>query len=162
MTTQNAAPLADRTMVLERVFDAPASLVFEAYTNPAHLPHWFGPRGFSCATKSIDLKAGGHWHFDMIAPDGKVWPNYMRFLEIVENEKIVFDHGAEPDGEPHFRTTITFTADGDKTRLRQESLFPTAEAVPVASPLNDIFFGSMLNPNQEDDLLLPIVSDLDY
>jgi hypothetical protein len=37
-----------------------------------------------------------------------------------------------------------------------------AEAVPVASPLNDIFFGSTLNPDQEDDLLLPIVSDLDY
>lgn len=129
MTTQNAASLADRTMVLERVFDAPPSLVFEAYTNPAHLPHWFGPRGFSCTTKGIDIKPGGYWHFEMIAPDGKVWPNFMRFLEIVENEKIVFDHGAEPDGEPHFRTTITLVADGDKTRLRQESLFPNAEAV---------------------------------
>ena len=84
---------AERSIVLERVFDAPRALVFQAWTNPAHLPRWFGPRGFSCKTRSIDVRVGGAWDFDMIGPDGTVYPNFMRFTSLRENEAIVYEHG---------------------------------------------------------------------
>jgi fibronectin-binding autotransporter adhesin len=63
--------------------------------------------------------------------------------------------GIQPSPNPDFRFNGC-------TIHAVSCILAPAEAVPVASPLNDIFFGSMLNPNQEDDLLLPIVSDLDY
>jgi hypothetical protein len=63
--------------------------------------------------------------------------------------------GIQPSPDPDFRFNGC-------TIHAVSCILAPAEAVPVASPLNDIFFGSMLNPNTEDDLLLPIVSDLDY
>jgi hypothetical protein len=63
--------------------------------------------------------------------------------------------GIQPNPDPNFRFNGC-------TIHAVSCILAPAEAVPVASPLNDIFFGSMLNPDQEDDLLLPIVSDLDY
>ncbi len=127
--TQNPAVEADRTMVLERVFDAPRALVYKAWTDPAHLPHWFGPKGFTITTHAIDVRPGGAWHFIMHGPNGQDFPNFMRFLEVVEGERLVVDHGESPDGAPHFRTTITFEDEGGKTRLRQQSVFPTVEAL---------------------------------
>ena len=65
--------LADRTMVLERVINAPVALVWGAWMNPETLPQWWGPEGYTCRTKRINLGAGGEWVFDMIGPDGTVY-----------------------------------------------------------------------------------------
>ena len=54
-------------------------MVWGAWMNPETLPQWWGPEGFSCRTKRIDLRAGGEWVFDMIAPDGTVFPNHHRY-----------------------------------------------------------------------------------
>ena len=54
----DAASTADREIVLTRVFDAPRELVFQAYTDPAHLPRWFGPHGFTVTTHEIDSARG--------------------------------------------------------------------------------------------------------
>ena len=62
--------VADRTMLIERVIKAPVSVVWGAWINPEALPQWWGPDGFSCRTKRIDLRTGGEWVFDMIGPDG--------------------------------------------------------------------------------------------
>ena len=55
----NLAGAAERTMVLQRVIHAPRSIVWGAWVNPDTLPQWWGPEGFSCRTKRIDLRAGG-------------------------------------------------------------------------------------------------------
>lgn len=127
--TPGLEPEADRELVLERVFDAPRALVFKAWTDPAHLPVWFGPKGFTCTTHAIDVRPGGAWHFDMHGPDGTDYPNFMRFLTIEPNERITYDHGALPDEPAHFQGTVTFADEpGGRTRLRMRNLFPTAEA----------------------------------
>ena len=63
MTSEN--PLAqwalDRGIVLSRVIEAPRDLVFVAWTDPAHLPNWFGPAGFKIETREIDVRVGGRW-----------------------------------------------------------------------------------------------------
>jgi uncharacterized protein YndB with AHSA1/START domain len=72
MTSSNNAALSqwalDREIVLSRVIDARRDVVFSAWTDPKHLPSWFGPTGFKIETKEIDICVGGLWRFDMIAP----------------------------------------------------------------------------------------------
>ncbi len=117
----------DREIVLSRVIDAPRDLVFEAWSDPRHLPQWFGPKGFTIKTKEIDVREGGRWRFDMIAPDGTVYPNRMRFRRIEKPRLIEADHGADQDEAPGmFRFTITVDAHGDKTVLTLRQLHPTA------------------------------------
>ena len=129
--TPNDSPLSswalDREIVLSRVIDAPRDLVFSAWADPRHLPRWFGPAGFTVETKSIDLRVGGEWRFDMIAPDGKRYTNRMRFRRIESPRLIEFDHGADKDDDPgRFRTTVIFDEQGDgKTVITLRQLHPT-------------------------------------
>ena len=117
----------DREIVLCRVFDAPRELVFRAWTEKERLCAWFGPKGFTCETREIDIRVGGHWRFDMIAPDGKRWDTRMVFLEIKAPEKLVFDHGSDKEDDPNrFHVTITFDSQGDgKTVVTMRQLHPT-------------------------------------
>lgn len=118
----------EREVVLTRVVDAPRALVFEAWTNPEHIPRWFGPKGFECTTHEIDIRVGGRWRFDMRGPDGTVYPNRMVFLEVKYPELLVFDHGSDRDDDPgRFRVTITFDEQSNgKTVVTLRQLHPTA------------------------------------
>ena len=117
----------EREIVLSRVFDAPRELVFAAWTDAEHLPRWFGPRGFRCETHEIDIRVGGKWRFDMIAPDGKVYSNRMVFLEMRKPELLVMDHGTDEDDDPNrFHVTITFDSQQDgKTVVTLRQLHPS-------------------------------------
>jgi uncharacterized protein YndB with AHSA1/START domain len=119
----------DREIVLSRVFEAPRELVFAAWTKEEHLTKWFGPKGFTTKTHECDLRTGGRWRFDMIAPDGKVFDNRMVFLEIKAPELLVLDHGHDKDDdEQRFRVTITFDEQSDKkTVVTMRQLHPTKE-----------------------------------
>ena len=119
----------DREIVLVRVFDAPRDAVFAAWTDPDAFCLWFGPEGFTCTVFEMDVRPGGRARFEMVSPDGTVFPNRMEFLEIVPNERIVMDHGTDVDDDPgRFRVTITLDEQGDgKTILTLRQLHPTAE-----------------------------------
>lgn len=131
MTSSNNAALSqwalDREIVLSRVIDARRDVVFSAWTDPKHLPNWFGPAGFKVETKAIDVRVGGLWRFDLIAPDGQLWSSRMRFLRIEPPTLIEFDHGADIDDDPtRFRTTLTFDEQDDgKTVITLRQLHPT-------------------------------------
>src|SRR5918994_4170447 len=60
-----------RGFVVERVFDAPRGLVFEAWTEPERLKRWWGPRGYTVPHCEIDLREGGVFHFCMRSPEGR-------------------------------------------------------------------------------------------
>lgn len=72
----------DREIVLGRVIDAPRSLVYAAWTDPHQIQEWFGPAGMGIETREIDLKPGGVWRFDMVAPDGVRYGSRMVFLRM--------------------------------------------------------------------------------
>src|SRR3546814_6798857 len=59
-----------------------------AWMNPGTLPQWWGPDGFSCRTQRIDLRSGGDWVFDMIGPDGTVYPNHHLYIEVRPQEPV--------------------------------------------------------------------------
>jgi uncharacterized protein YndB with AHSA1/START domain len=119
----------DREIVLSRVFEAPRELVFAAWTTEEHLTKWFGPKGFTTTTHECDLRIGGRWRFDMVAPNGKVWDNRVLFLEIKAPELLVFDHGSDKDDDDQrFRVTITFDEQSDKkTVVTMRQLHPTKD-----------------------------------
>ena len=117
----------DREIVLSRVFDAPRELVFQAWTDPAHVTEWFCPKGFTKTTHEIDLRVGGRWRFEMVAPDGTRYDNRIAYLEIRAPDLLVYDHGRDQDDDPtRFRVTITFDEQSDgKTVVTMRQLHPT-------------------------------------
>lgn len=122
----------DREIVLVRVLNHPRDKVFAAWTDPAALSVWYGPSGLSIETHEADIREGGIWRFDMVGTfEGKAqrFPNLIRFLKIVPNERLVMDHGGEDPNDPdRFRVTVTFDEQSDgKTVLTMRQLHPTVK-----------------------------------
>lgn len=117
-----------REIVITRVFDAPRELVFEMWTDPKHLVHWWGPRGFTTTVEEMDVRPGGHWKKTMYGPDGAVYPNHSVFTEVVKPERLVYTHGGRKEGGPSvsFEQTVTFEELDGKTRVTMRNLFPSA------------------------------------
>src|SRR4051812_30770732 len=107
--TSGAEPVADREFVITRVFDAPARLLFEAYSKPEHLLQWFGPTGYPLTLCETDFKQGGRYRFAMTGPDGKqMTPFGGEYLEIVPNERIRYSNAFEQPGAETMVVTVTF------------------------------------------------------
>jgi len=122
MTTKTQSATADREISITRILNAPKELVFEAWTDPKHIPQWWGPNGFTTTIHEMDLRVGGKWRHTMHGPDGKDYPNEATFTEIVKPDLIKFTHAL-----PKFDVTVTFEAVGNKTRLTMTNVFETAE-----------------------------------
>src|SRR4051812_32810373 len=104
-----AALVGDREIAATRIFDAPRQLVWQAWTNPRHIAQWWGPKGFTTTTFSMEVKPGGAWRYVMQGPDGRDYQNKVTFVEVVEPERIVFKHGGDKDTEPvSHETFVTF------------------------------------------------------
>ncbi len=115
---QAVASTPDREIVIRRTLDAPRELVFAVWTDPRHLPHWYGPNGFTVTIHEMDLRPGGVWRLTMQGPDGRDYHNKIVFSEVVRPERLVYRHVAETGTEPAtHQTTVTFAARGDKTDL---------------------------------------------
>jgi uncharacterized protein YndB with AHSA1/START domain len=65
--------------------------VFRAWTDPAQVSVWWGPRGFTTTSHEIDIRPGGRWRFVMHGPDGTDYDNLITFVEIVAPERLVYD-----------------------------------------------------------------------
>ena len=97
----------DREIVLVRVLDATREAVFAAWTDADAFCQWFGPDGFTCTVREMDVRPGGRACFDMVSGDGTVFTNRFDYLEVVPVERLVLDHGSDADDDPaRFRVTI--------------------------------------------------------
>lgn len=121
----NLTGVAERTMVLHRVIRAPRSLVWGAWMNPETLPRWWGPEGFSCRTKRIDLRRGGEWVFDMIAPDGTVYPNHHLYHEVRPEETIGYTLLWGENGPKHADAWALFEDQEGATKVTLGMVFST-------------------------------------
>ncbi|MBB3394548.1 SRPBCC family protein [Rhizobium sp. BK060] len=81
---------AQHELILVREFDAPREKIFKAWTDPALMKEWFVPRPWTLSDVEVDLRPGGSNLIVMRSPEGQEFPNRGVYLEIVENEKIVF------------------------------------------------------------------------
>lgn len=113
---------------ISRVYNAPARMVWKAWTDEAQVVKWWGPRGFSITTKSKDLRPGGKWVYTMHGPDGTDYPNLTTYHEVVENKRLVYDHGATETTPPLFRVTVNFNEQSGKTQMDMTMALESAEA----------------------------------
>lgn len=126
---------SDREIVITRVFDAPRDLVWQAWTDPAHIAQWWGPKGFTTRVDEMDLRPGGQSRYVMVGPDGTEYPVKGVFRELVPLERIVatdefgegYDQITDIDLPQGMVTTILFEDLGNQTKLTLQILHPTAE-----------------------------------
>lgn len=91
MATKTATvdPADVPALVISRRFKAPREAVFRAWTRPAELAQWFGPKNISVRDVEIDLRPGGHYSLVMHEPNG-TYPLSGTYREIVPPERLVF------------------------------------------------------------------------
>jgi uncharacterized protein YndB with AHSA1/START domain len=134
MTTPPAdAALHDvesRTLTITRTINAPRPLVFETWTDPKHIDHWWGPDGFTNTTYEMDVRVGGLWRYNMHGPDGTDYPNRVEYAEVVSPERLVYWHGWDKEDDPDkFHVTVTFADLGAQTDITMTTRFPTVQAL---------------------------------
>lgn len=100
-----------------RLFDAPRATVFGCFRDPANLGKWWGPNGFSTTTHAMEFRVGGVWSFTMHGPDGRDYPNYVSYTEIVPPAVIRYDHGTSAENPRLFRAEILLAEENGKTRV---------------------------------------------
>jgi len=123
---------SDREIAATRVFDAPRSLVYEAHTNPKHLPKWMlGPEGWTMPVCEIDLRPGGAWHFVWRKADGSEMAMRGTYKEVVPPEKVVTTESWGGDW-PETINTLTLSEKDGKTTLTSTILYPSKEARDAA------------------------------
>jgi uncharacterized protein YndB with AHSA1/START domain len=96
-------------IITTRIINAPRELVWQAWTDPARIPQWWGPTGFSTTIHKMDFRTGGEWLFTMHGPDGTDYPNHKTFLEITSPSRLVMAH----NGPPKHTMSVTFEPAGD-------------------------------------------------
>lgn len=111
----------DREIVLSRLFEAPARLVFAAFTQPELLMRWYGARGWSLVECDVDLRVGGRWRFVSRGPEGTRMVQAGAYRQIEPPHRLVctelFDDQSYPGetlvshefSELAGRTTVTTT-----------------------------------------------------
>lgn len=124
--------VAARTMRLDRSIAAPVAVVWGAWFNPSTLPQWWGPDGFSCRTARIDLREGGDWVFDMIGPDGTVYPNHHRYVRVLPLRQIDYTLHWGENGPKHADASVIFADLGDRTGVTLSMTFATVEEYTTA------------------------------
>ena len=137
----NLAAAAGRTMLLQRVIRAPRAAVWAAWMNPETLPQWWGPDGFSCRTQRIDLRAGGEWVFDMIGPDGTVYPNHHLYHDVRPKDGISYSLLWGENGPKHADAWASFEDEGEATRVTLGMVFSTAAEFQTAKGFGAVELG---------------------
>jgi uncharacterized protein YndB with AHSA1/START domain len=120
-TADNAAPgRADLELHFTRMFNAPRSVVFRAWTDPEQAAHWYGPKDFTVDIIEMDVRVGGAWRKCMRSPEGVNYWRHGVYREVVEPERLVFTYVSDdPHGIRGHETlvTIDFLDRGGKTLM---------------------------------------------
>ena len=115
-----AAPSSDRELVLTRLIDAPREAVFRAWTDPDLLKRWFAPRPYTTPVAELDVRPGGASLVVMRSPEGREILNRGVYLDVVENERLIFTDAYtqawEPSPKPFMTVILTFEDEGGRTR----------------------------------------------
>jgi uncharacterized protein YndB with AHSA1/START domain len=130
-----------RTLVISRLINAPVNLLWSAWMNAEALPKWWGPDGFSCKTTRIDLREGGEWVFDMIAPDGTVFPNHHRYVRVVPEKRIEYTLLWGENGPKHADATAIFEPVGQATQLTLSMVMTTVQEYENAKSFGAVELG---------------------
>jgi uncharacterized protein YndB with AHSA1/START domain len=137
MATSNSAALTvttptEREIVITRVFNAPRRHVFDAWTNPKHLPHWMlGPEGWTMPVCEVDLRPGGSWHFVWRRSEGTEMGMHGSYREIAPPDRLVSTE-SWGGGWPETLNTLVLSEQDGKTTAALTILYPSKDARDAA------------------------------
>jgi uncharacterized protein YndB with AHSA1/START domain len=127
--------------VVSRQLRAPRTLVWQVWTDPAHLVKWWGPHRFTTPRAEIALRPGGAIRFEMQGPDGRIYPSTGTVDDIVAPERLVVTTRLEQDGVTiaEIQQIVIFEDRGDETRvtLRAHVLHATAAAAGALAGMSE-------------------------
>jgi len=123
---------SDREVVVTRTFDAPARLVFEAWSRPELFRKWWVPRSMGMTLRScqMDVRTGGSYRLEFGDDPANPMAFFGKYLEVVPDKRIVWTN--EEGGEDGSVTTVTLEERDGKTRLVLTERYPTKEALDAA------------------------------
>ena len=115
--------ISERELKFSRLLNAPIKLVWEVWTNPDHIKHWWGPDEVTNTIKEMNIKPGGYWRLIMHNPDGRNHEIEIEFREVVKYKKIVYEQ------MNHFKclATVEFESMHEKTFINWTMLFESKE-----------------------------------
>src|SRR4029453_130936 len=116
---------SERELVVTRTFNAPARIVFEAWTKPELFKRWWAPKsmGMSLLSCEMDVRTGGRYRLEFGQGDSF----FGRYLQVIPHSRLVWTNEEGGDGGPV--TTVTFEEQGGKTLLVMHELYPSKEAL---------------------------------
>ena len=119
---------SDRELVVTRTFDAPARLVFEAWSRPELFKRWWVPKSLGMTLRSceMDVRTGGKYRLNF----GDGMDFFGRYIEVTPPSRIVWTN--EEGGENGSVTTVTFEEKAGQTLLVMSELYPSKEALDAA------------------------------
>lgn len=122
---------SDRELVVTRTFDAPARIVYEAWTKPELFARWWVPKsiGITLLSCKMDVRAGGTYRLEF-GTGGEPMAFYGTYLEVVPNSRIVWTN--EESGDAGQVTTVTFEEKAGKTLVVLHELYRSKEALDAA------------------------------
>ena len=123
---------SDREVVVTRAFDAPAHVVFEAWTRPELFKQWWVPRSMGMTLRSceLDVRTGGKYRLVFSDDPANPMAFFGKYLDVVPNQRIVWTN--EESGADGSVTTVTFEEKNGKTTVVMSELYPTKEALDAA------------------------------
>ena len=137
---------SERELVVTRTVNAPAHLVFEAWTKADLFRQWWVPKsyGLNLVSCQLDVRPGGQYRLAFLH-EGSTMEFFGTYLEVTPNTRLVWTN-EEAEGETI--TTVTFEETAGQTLITVHDLYPSAEAVDTGST------GAMPEVlNQLDELL---------
>lgn len=123
---------SEREVVVTRTFDAPARLVFDAWSKPELFKKWWVPRSMGMTLRSceMDVRTGGKYRLAFGDDPANPMAFFGKYLEAVPDKRIVWTN--EESGDAGSVTTVTFEERDGKTLLVMSELYPTKEALDAA------------------------------
>lgn len=124
--------VSDVEMIVTRAFDAPARLVFEAWTTPELFRQWWVPQssGATLLSCAQDVRVGGGYRLEFAHPQGAAPMAFFgRYLEVVPNARLVWTNEESDDGAI---TTVTFEERDGGTLLTMSERYPSKQALDRA------------------------------
>ena len=119
-------------VIVTRTFNAPARLVFEAWTKPELLRRWWTPKSMDMSFVSceVDVRVGGRYRFEISHQGSPPMAFFGTYTEVVPASRLVWTNEEDPAGGPV--NTLTFEERGDKTLLVLTERYPSKEALDAA------------------------------
>jgi uncharacterized protein YndB with AHSA1/START domain len=124
---------SDREIVVTRTFDAPARLVFEAWSKPELLKQWWVPKSLGMTLRSLEMDVRTGSRYRLSFGDGMDF--FGRYLEVTPPSRIVWTN--EESGDAGAVTTVTFEEKNGKTLLVLSELYPSKEAFDAGAGAAD-------------------------